>query len=207
MIPVVILVARLFSAPAPHVELVVHAALAAGTDPAVAVSRVEWEASFDPTAERFNAWDGSTDWGFAQFNSVYHDQHRDDLRAHVVAMERFQALCNARAAGDPRLGLAMYHRWNLDAQGLAYADAVWSIVVVVRAQGQITPRRSGGDPRIMVNYDAGAGLELLDGSRTAKEERTEKARGQARHEPEAIVERPVWRTVRAGRLSEERRAA
>jgi len=134
MIPFVLLVARLFSAPVPHVALVVRAAISAGTDPAVAVSRVEWEASFDPTAERFNAWDGSTDWSFGQLNNRYHDQHRCDLRAHVVAMERFQAVCNRRAAGDPRLGLAIYHRWTLDAQGLAYADAVLVITEIVRDQ-------------------------------------------------------------------------
>ena len=196
MIPVVILVARLFSVPTPWVARVADAAQVAGNDAALSVSRVEWECHFVPTAERFNDWDGSTDWGWAQFNSRYHDQHRDDLRAHVVAMERFQAQCNRRAAGEPRLGLAIYHRWTPDASGLAYADAVLAIAEIVRAQGRIETRRRGG----AVISDAAPQSQYS----TTRGGRRDKAPGQARREPEAaeaiLPGRSAWHAVCADRL-------
>ncbi|MFA5377245.1 MAG: hypothetical protein WC455_15960 [Dehalococcoidia bacterium] len=163
MIPTIVLIARLLSAPVAWVALVLDAATDVGNDPVLSVSRVEWECRFDPTAEGVCS-DGSTDWGWAQFNSTWHDQHRGDLRAHVAAMEDFQALCNRRAHGDPRLGLAVYHRWVPDALGMAYAESVLQIAEIVRSQGRITPRTSGGEPRIYVYHDAGAVLEPLDGS-------------------------------------------
>jgi hypothetical protein len=166
-----VLIARLVSAPLPRVELVAAAAELAGNDVDITISRVAWESGWDPCMERV-CFDGSTDWGLAQFNSRYHDQHRDDLRAHVRAMEAFAALCNRRAAGDPRLGLAIYHRWIPDALGLRYAERVMAIYAIVADQvidAFNAPTRAGG-VAIAVAYNTGRGGARDKGSRTARRE-------------------------------------
>lgn len=98
-----------------------------GLDPRLACAVVEWESGFKRTREVKYA-DGSSDYGLFMLNSVWHDQHRDDVPRHIKSGIAHLLWCLRTESGSVRRALARYNTGDpVSAIGQWYAARVLAI--------------------------------------------------------------------------------
>jgi soluble lytic murein transglycosylase-like protein len=104
-------------------ELISDIAFKKGVDPALAAAIVATESSFRKDAVNYNR-DGSTDYGYFQLNSRWHDQHKGNLRKHIETGIEHIKWC-LKVSKNERNALSRYNTGREDnPAGKKYANVV-----------------------------------------------------------------------------------